>query len=181
MTVSENKGSKFKDKVVEYFREATIDEAELKGVAASTMFEGFEFYIVNTDEKVASKQFLETVVVTNGGRRVQNLMPTTTHLIAAREDFRVRNIVAFYGMNVISYKWILSCLERGFLVDLEPIFMIAVNDALRAYFKKNLDKYGDHFTQPVEPDRLRDILDEIPDKALDREELELDSEMIKQF
>ena len=127
------------NKVIEYFREATIDEAELHGVASSTMFEGMEFYIVNTDEKAASKQFLETVIVTNGGRRVQNLMPTTTHLIAAREDFRVRNIVAQYGMNVISYKWILSCLKRGMLVDLEPLFMIAVNDALRAYFKINID------------------------------------------
>ena len=104
-------GIKFRtNKVVEYFREAKIDETELHGVASSTMFEGMEFYIVNTDEKAASKQFLETVIVTNGGRRVQNLMPTTTHLIAAREDFRVRNIVAQYGMNIISYKWILSCL-----------------------------------------------------------------------
>ena len=56
--------------MVEYFREATIDPAELDGVAASKMFEGMEFYIVNTDEKAASKQFLETMIVTNGGGRV---------------------------------------------------------------------------------------------------------------
>ena len=72
-------------------------------------------------------------------------------------------------------------MERGFLVDLEPMFMIAVNDALRAYFKKNLDEYGDHYTQAVEPNRLRDILDEIPDKALEGKELEMDAKMIKQF
>ena len=52
---SGDKGQKFKQKVVEYFREATIDEAEINGVASSTMFEGMEFYIVNTDEKIASK------------------------------------------------------------------------------------------------------------------------------
>ena len=164
-------GPQFKTKVVEYFREAVIDETELNGVASSTMFEGFEFCIINTDEKVASKAFLETVIVTNGGTRVQNMMPTTTHIIAAREDFRVRNIVAMYGMNVISYKWILSCLRRGFLLDLEPIYMITTNDALRAYFKRNLDQYGDHFTQPVEPDRLRDILDGISDDKLEEENL----------
>ena len=95
---------------MEYFRETVIDPTELNGVASSSMFEGFEFYIVNTDEKIASKSFLETVIVTNGGKRVQNLMPTTTHIIAAREDFRVRNIVAMNGMNIISFKWILSCL-----------------------------------------------------------------------
>ena len=79
---------------MEYFRETEIDEAELHGVASSDIFAGMEFYIVNTDEKAASKHFLETIIATNGGRRVQNLMDTTTHLIAAREDFRVRNIVA---------------------------------------------------------------------------------------
>lgn len=40
-----------KSKLVEYFREAEIDEAELHGVASSDMFAGMEFYIVNTDEK----------------------------------------------------------------------------------------------------------------------------------
>lgn len=91
------------------------------------MFEGMEFYIVNTDEREASKHFLETVIVTNGGTRVQNLMGTTTHLIAAREDFRVRNIVAQYSMNVIHFSWVLSCLSRGFLIELEPMFMVSTN------------------------------------------------------
>ena len=65
-------GAKFrvKSKLVEYFREVEIDEAELRGVASSEMLSGMEFYIVNTDEKAASKSFLETVIATNGGRRV---------------------------------------------------------------------------------------------------------------
>ena len=72
-------------------------------------------------------------------------MASTTHLIAAKPDFRVRNIVAQYGMNVINYRWVLACVERGFLVDLEPILMVSVNEELKAYFKENLDKFGDHF------------------------------------
>ena len=130
------------------------------------MFTGMEFYIVNTDEQQASKNFLETVIVANGGSRVQNLMGTTTHLIAARADFRVRNTVAQYGMNVIHFSWILSCLERGFLVDLEPMFMVHANKALQSYFDRTLDRFGDHLTQPVEPGRLRDILDKIPDSEI---------------
>jgi len=74
------------------------------------------------------------------------MMPTTTHLIAAKEDFRVRNIVAQYGMNIVHYSWILSCIERGFLVELEPMFMVSINKQLRAYFKTSLDCYGDHMT-----------------------------------
>lgn len=127
------------------------------------MFEGMQFYIVNTDENRASKAYLETLIVTNGGNRVQNLMSSTTHLIGARADFRVRNIVAQYGMNVIDYRWILACVERGFLVDLEPLLMVSINEELRAYFKKNLDKYGDHFVQPVDADKLRQILDNVPE------------------
>ena len=65
-----NKKPFIKSRLVEYFREAEIGEDELNGVASSDMFSGMEFYIVNTDEKVASKQFLETVIATNGGRRV---------------------------------------------------------------------------------------------------------------
>lgn len=90
-------------------------------------------------------------------------MPTTTHLIAVRDDFRTRAIVQQYGMNIIKHAWLLACVERGFLVDLEPRFMISANADVRAYFKINLDQYGDHFTQPVEPLRLREILDSIRD------------------
>ena len=93
-------------------------------------------------------------------------MGTTTHLIAAKNDFRVRNIVNYYGMNIIHFSWVLSCLERGFLVDLEPMFMVSTNDQLQAYFDTCLDRFGDHFTQPVEPGRLRDILDKIPDSVI---------------
>jgi len=47
-------------------------------------------------------------------------MPSTTHIVAATFDFRVRTLVDKLDINVLSYKWILACLERGFLVDLEP-------------------------------------------------------------
>ena len=76
-------------------------------------------------------------------------------------------------MNVISYTWLLSCLERGFLVDLEPMFMVSTNKQLQQYFDTSLDSFGDHFTQPVEPGRLRDILNKIPDEALSDESASL--------
>jgi len=42
-------------------------------------------------------------------------------------------------MNIIKHTWILSCVDRGFLVDLEPRFMISCNFELKEYFKINLD------------------------------------------
>ena len=91
------------------------------------------------------------------------MLQTTTHLIAARTDFRARGIVQQYGMDIIKYTWILTCLRRGFLVDLEPQYMVATNKELEEYFKVNLDKYEDHWTQPVDPNQLRDLLDKIDD------------------
>ena len=110
-------------KLVEFYRET--DTAEV--VKKSDMFLGMEFYIVNVDDKVANKPFLESRIVENGGRRVQNLMPTTTHLVAATMDFRVRTLVDKFDMNILSFRWILTCLERGFLVDLEPQYMVYAN------------------------------------------------------
>ena len=110
-------------KLVEFYRET--DTAEV--VKKSDMFLGMEFYIVNVDDKVANKPFLESRIVENGGRRVQNLMPTTTHQVAATMDFRVRTLVDKFDMNILSFRWILTCLERGFLVDLEPQYMVYAN------------------------------------------------------
>lgn len=73
------KGVKF-SKVVEFFRETDTKDV----VKKSEMFHGMEFCIVNVDETVANKPCLESRIVEHGGRRVQNLLSTTTHIIAAR-------------------------------------------------------------------------------------------------
>jgi len=79
-------------------------------VKKSDMFSGMEFYIINVEDKVANKPFLESRIVEHGGRRVQNLLPSTTHLLAANLDFRVRTLLNAYNVNVLSYKWVLACL-----------------------------------------------------------------------
>lgn len=110
-------------------------------VKKSEMFKGMEFYIVNVDEAIANKPYLESRIVEHGGKRVQNLMETTTHIIAASLTFKVRTLIENYDMNILSYKWIITCIERGFLVDLEPIYMIYANQRLKEYFLDNLDSY----------------------------------------
>jgi hypothetical protein len=54
-------------------------------------------------------------------------MPTTTHVIASREDFKVRSLVDQYDMNIVKDTWITACTERGFLLELEPAYMIYAN------------------------------------------------------
>jgi|LauGreDrversion4_2_1035121.scaffolds.fasta_scaffold611266_1 hypothetical protein len=53
-------------KLVEFYRET--DTADL--IKKSDMFSGMEFYIVNVDERIANKPYLESRIVEHGGRRV---------------------------------------------------------------------------------------------------------------
>ena len=66
------------NKVVDFYQE--VDTKEV--IKKSDMFKGMEFYIVNVDDKIANKAYLESRIVEHGGSRVQNLLPTTTHVIA---------------------------------------------------------------------------------------------------
>jgi hypothetical protein len=92
------------------------------------MFSGMEFYIVNVDPEKANKPYLESRIAENGGLVVQNMRPSTTHIIASNIDFKVKNLIERFNMNIVKYNWILVCIERGFLVDLEPSYMISAND-----------------------------------------------------
>lgn len=66
-------------KVIDFYRETDTRDVLRK----SDMFQGMEFYIVNVDDQIANKPYLESRIVEHGGKRVQNLLPTTTHIIAA--------------------------------------------------------------------------------------------------
>ena len=54
------------NKLVEFYRETDTKDV----VKKSDMFKGMEFYIVNVDDKVANKPFLESRIVEHGGSRV---------------------------------------------------------------------------------------------------------------
>ena len=54
------------NKVVEFYREFDAKEV----VKKSDMFKGMEFFIVNVDDKVANKPFLESRIAEHGGKRV---------------------------------------------------------------------------------------------------------------
>ena len=53
-------------KVVEFYWETDTNEL----VKKSNMFKGMEFCIINVDESVANKPYLESRIVEHGGRRV---------------------------------------------------------------------------------------------------------------
>ena len=122
------------------------------------MFDGLVFYIINSNEAVASKANLEVLIAQHGGDRVQSLLPSTTHVIASKSDFKVRALVEKYDMNIVHYQWVVDCASRHMLLELEPRYMVYSNAQLNEYFKCCLDKYGDHYTQPVDEATLQQIL-----------------------
>lgn len=80
-------------------------------------------------------------------------------------------------MNIVSYKWILACIEKGFLVDLEPQYMVHSNEVLQEYFSQNLDPYSDHYTQPCDPKRLREIIEAISNDSVEFQVIDLDQQV----
>lgn len=69
-----------KNKVIDFYQPIQFDQKEI----LSDMFNDMEFYIVNVDDKYASKHRLEKIIAENGGFTTQNLRSTTTHIVAAR-------------------------------------------------------------------------------------------------
>lgn len=79
----------------------------------SSLFNNFEFYIVNTDEQI-DKHELQALVVQNGGQVVQNfIVQTVTHLVASRIDFKIQAIVEKHPVIVVKPDWVLECLRRN--------------------------------------------------------------------
>lgn len=82
-----------------------------------------------------------------------------------------------YDMNIVKDTWITACTERGFLLELEPAYMIYANQQLEAYFRDCLDEFNDHFTQPVDEKGLLEILDQMIEAQPQPEAADLDHQV----
>ena len=60
----------------------------------SEIFKDLEFYVINSNEfgEKQSKSDIETLIVAYGGKKVQNFMTTTSHIIAFRNDFKAQHL-----------------------------------------------------------------------------------------
>lgn len=139
---------------------------------------GLEFYIVNTNELTAPKADIEKLIVIHGGRKVQNYLPSTTHIIADKFDFKIRSLLEHtrrsgcagtrgdaqkmdahdQEMNVINADWIRDCAAQSALLDLEPAYMVHASEKLKKLFELKLDKFGDNYTQPLTSQKLASML-----------------------
>lgn len=129
------------------------------------MFKNCEFLFLNLDEIINKdlqlKKELETLVVQNGGNKVQNYLPNTTHVIAFKKDVRVNNILKKNDIDIYKPKWVQDCIKYKKLMPKTPFYLIHSSKESQNYFSKNYDSFGDSYYENVNKDHLREIFENI--------------------
>lgn len=95
--------AKNKRNVIEAYRDTDTTNVD----KISSIFSNFEFYVLNTNDQVVTKPQLEVLIVSLGGKKVQNYMKSTTHVVADRTNtFQVQAIIDKYDLNIIRPSWV---------------------------------------------------------------------------
>eukprot|EP01022_Parablepharisma_sp_SALTPOND_P011968 TRINITY_DN15277_c0_g1_i1.p1 TRINITY_DN15277_c0_g1~~TRINITY_DN15277_c0_g1_i1.p1 ORF type:complete len:732 (-),score=68.46 TRINITY_DN15277_c0_g1_i1:510-2705(-) len=116
--------------IVPHMQDTDVSEVKRR----TRIFEGLEFYIANISGESCKKADLERIIVENGGKKVQNYLVTTTHILAEKLDFKVANIIQSTNLPIIHYCWVLKCNELGKVVDLTPKYMLHTPSTLDVSF-----------------------------------------------
>ena len=79
-------------------------------------FKDVNFLVLLLDESIdqnsSMKQGIEYLIVEHGGEKVQNYLPSVTHIISNKIDFRAKNILKLHDFNVMKSKWIDYCFKK---------------------------------------------------------------------
>jgi len=118
-----------------------------KVTAVSRIFNNCVFYIAS--HTGYDKQHLETLVVKNGGRRVQNYVSGTTHIIASDPSpIRVSNLIERYDLDIIHPEWLVESDKAQEVLELRPRFMVHASTYTQAKFQNEFTSYGDSIHIP---------------------------------
>jgi len=127
----------------------------------SNLFQGLEFIILNLDESssinAAQKKSIECCIVEYGGHKVQNFLPSTTHVIANKIDIRAQNILKTKDVNIFNSKWFYDCIKFNKIVTISPIYLTYTNQETKTLFKETIDIFNDNFYEDVTPESLNEI------------------------
>mmetsp|Transcript_60733 Transcript_60733/g.69397 ORF Transcript_60733/g.69397 Transcript_60733/m.69397 type:complete len:784 (+) Transcript_60733:504-2855(+) len=146
--------SRKKDELLPQFRDTDTSNVE----QTSQLFDNFEFCILNVNDKIITKSELECYIVKHGGLKVQNILPSTTHIIASKIDVKVSNLIRRQALDIIRCEWVIDCMKYEKIIDLSPRYMLHISPYTKKVFSKTLDSYGDSYTKDVDAEEVRDIL-----------------------
>ncbi|EGG24891.1 DNA ligase IV [Cavenderia fasciculata] len=132
---------------------------------SNNIFMGVEFCVINGDSRtslVASKARLETLIVENGGTKVQYPSPATTkYVVSSREVVKIQNLIHDGHFDIVHYQWLLDCIQEGKVLPLSPKYMIYTTNKTKQLLLQDIDRFGDSFTQDTTVDELLDSFNQI--------------------
>ncbi|KAI9908466.1 hypothetical protein PsorP6_004025 [Peronosclerospora sorghi] len=109
-----------------------------------------------------SKQTVEKLLHSLGGRIVQNPIETTNYVVAAGDaGFKVVNLKKQGLYNIVHIQWIYSCVAASQLVPLKASDFVFATAAQREILAREYDRYGDNYTEDLNPEELKRILRDV--------------------
>lgn len=141
-----------------------FQDTDTSGVkTVSNLFEGKEFYVINSD--TIPKPELETLIVSHSGRKVQNLLISTNIVISSRIDLiKVRNLLVHYDMDILKPEWVLDCIKFNTILPLKPKYLTHPSSQVSKYFEEYFTEYGDSYNMLyTNPQDLLEIASQYPD------------------
>ena len=153
--VKKFKGDKTKKRkeVLEDFRQTDVSGVEKK----SDLLKGHEIVILNCGKKF-SKSEIEASIVRNGGRRVQNCLPSTTIALAEVNNFRCKALNRKYGISVLDVKWLMDSIKDQRLMDYLPKYVMYSSKWLQTRNMEKYDEFGDSYLRDMSVEDLQILI-----------------------
>jgi len=112
--------------------------------------------------KTYTKAELDRVATAHGAHVVANPQATTDHVVApGPELFLVRSLARGGRHDVLSFHWVLECLEQKRHEPPSHGHYIHMTAETKEKFGKIVDEYGDPFYEEKDASHLKKVLDEV--------------------
>lgn len=147
-------------------RELTVaGEAQFHPPVAvkSKLFKGKTFYLTGGSlNPKRPQEELEKLIKEHGGICTKNPASVRDGIaipLADRQTARSLAIRKMEGVNIVTPKWALDCIQQNYILPFETNHLFAATDDMYALAAENVDPYGDGYFRDVEVDELRTIFD----------------------
>ncbi|ODV78946.1 DNA ligase IV [Suhomyces tanzawaensis NRRL Y-17324] len=134
----------------------------------SALFKPFNFIILSDSVDVhgirTSKEQLSVLVKKHGGEVIQSLNSRSARptIVITEKELPSSDMYFKKGLDLIRPRWIFECIEKNWIVPLEPVFITKSE----SHFSSKVDRFGDSYINHVEICTLGGF-GEIKLKALD--------------
>jgi len=134
----------------------------------SNLFENKSFCVMSADRppRGADKAELERTIALHGGSFTQNPLPHTFCILAKTEDtIKVAVQKKAKTIDIIHYQWLLDCVAQNrLLLPFSSRYVLQGTGATMAALAREVDPYGDSYTQDANVDTLEAALAEVAAK-----------------